>query len=117
MKKKQKTCYFSHGAEHFQLFGFQGWNLFKIIAVGGIKKEEKNSLRHTARSQLCEIIVPHRFLQRCSRQLPKNPRDQEVKAALDLGAVDEAVNVAGVHGLSVFSAGAFTHCRGGQTPL
>lgn len=40
-----------------------------------------------------------------------------MKAALDLGAVDEAVDVAGVHGLSVFSTGAFTHCRGCQTPL
>ena len=46
---------------------------------------------------------------RQGRQLPKNPCDQEVKAALDLGAVDEAVDVAGVHRLSVFSAGAFTH--------
>lgn len=31
---------------------------------------------------------------RPERILPKNPRDQEVKAALDLGAVDEAVDVA-----------------------
>lgn len=44
-------------------------------------------------------------------QLPKNPRDQEVKTALDLGAVDEAVYVAGVHGLSVFSTCSFTHYR------
>ncbi len=53
---------------------------------------------------------------RQGRQLPENPRDQEVKAALDLGAVDEAVDVAGVHGLPVFSASAFTHCRDEQTP-
>lgn len=46
-------------------------------------------------------------------RLPKNPRDQEVEAALDLGAVDEAVDVAGVHGLSVLGAGAFTHCGDG----
>lgn len=47
-------------------------------------------------------------------QLPKNPCDQEVEAALDLGAVDEAVNVAGVHCLSVLGASAFTHCRDDQ---
>lgn len=53
---------------------------------------------------------------RQGRQLPKDPRDQEVKAALDLGAVDEAVDVARVHGLPVFGPSAFTHCRGEQTP-
>lgn len=34
-----------------------------------------------------------------------------MEAALDRGAVNEAVDVAGVHRLSVFSTGAFTHCR------
>lgn len=28
-----KTCYFSDGAEHFQLFGIQGWDVFKIISM------------------------------------------------------------------------------------
>lgn len=57
------------------------------------------------------LTVQHCTLRsfRQGRQLPKNPCDQEVKAALDLGAVDEAVDVAGVHRLSVFSTGAFTH--------
>lgn len=50
------------------------------------------------------------------RRLPQNPRDQEVEAALDLGAVDETVNVAGVHGLSLLCTSAFTHCRDGHTP-
>lgn len=50
-------------------------------------------------------------------QLPKNPCDQKVKAALDLGAVDEAVDVAGVHGLSVFSSCSFTHYRNNPTTL
>lgn len=27
------TCYFSDSAEHFQLFGIQGWNVFKIISA------------------------------------------------------------------------------------
>lgn len=44
------------------------------------------------------------------RKVPKNPRDQEVEAALDLGAVDEAVDVAGVHSLPVLRTGAFAHC-------
>ena len=44
----------------------------------------------------------------CQCQLPKEPCDQEVEAALDLGAVDEAVDVAGVHRLSVLSSCAFT---------
>lgn len=39
-----------------------------------------------------------------------------MKAALDLGAVDEAVDVAGVHSLPVFSTSAFTNCRDEQTP-
>lgn len=43
-------------------------------------------------------------------ELPKNPCDQEVKAALDLGAINEAVNVARIHRLSVLCAGAITHC-------
>lgn len=38
------------------------------------------------------LCTPRLFRQ--VRILPKNPRDQEVKAALDLGAVDEAVDVA-----------------------
>lgn len=57
-----------------------------------------------------------RPVNRCRRRsfrqaghLPENPCDQEVKAALDLGAVDEAVYVAGVHRLSMLGAGAFTH--------
>lgn len=33
------TCYFSDSAEHFQLFGIQGWNVFKIISVK-IKKRQ-----------------------------------------------------------------------------
>lgn len=39
-----------------------------------------------------------------------------MKAALYLSAVDEAVDVAGVHGLSVLSTGAFTHCRDERIP-
>lgn len=39
-----------------------------------------------------------------------------MKAALDLGAVDEAVDVTGVNGLSVFGTSAFTHYRDDQTP-
>lgn len=38
-----------------------------------------------------------------------------MKTALDLGAVDEAVNVAGVYGLSVFSTCSFTHYRDDPT--
>lgn len=34
-----------------------------------------------------------------------------MKAALDLGAVNEAVNVTGVYSLSVFSTSAFTHYK------
>lgn len=52
---------------------------------------------------------------RQDRKLPKNPCDQEVKAALDLGAVDETVDVAGVHSLPVFSTRPFTNCRDEQT--
>lgn len=53
----------------------------------------------------------------CLDILPKNPCDQEVKAALDLRAVDEAVDVAGVHSLSVFITGSFTHYSGDQHSL
>ena len=46
--------------------------------------------------------------------MPKEPCDQEVEAALDLGAVDEAVDVAGVHRLAVLGARAFTGCTATQ---
>lgn len=62
---------------------------------------------------MCSTVLLRCFRQ--GRGLPKNPCDQEVKAALDLGAVDEAVDVAGVHSLPVFSAGALTHYRDDQT--
>lgn len=50
------------------------------------------------------------------RPLPQDPRHQEVEAAPDLGAVDEAVDVAGVHSLPVLRACALTHCGDGHTP-
>lgn len=44
---------------------------------------------------------------------PVNTQAKKMEAALDLGAVDETVNVAGVHCLSVARTGicALTHCR------
>lgn len=104
-----QTCYFSDGAEHFQLFGIQGWDVFKVISV----RNENTQYATDCMTLNCAL----RFFRQV-RILPKNPRDQEVKAALDLGAVDEAVDVAGVHSLSVFSTGAFTHYRNDKkTPL
>lgn len=41
--------------------------------------------------------------------------DQEVKAALDLGAVDEAVDVAGVNRLPVVCTRTLTHYRDHQS--
>lgn len=43
--------------------------------------------------------------------IPENACDQEMKTSLDFGAVDEAVNVTGVHGLPVFCTCAFTYCQ------
>lgn len=99
-----KTCYLPDSAEYLEPFGIQRWNVFKIISVGN-----KNARRETHCSVLWDSPGN-------GWRLPQNPCDQEVEAALDLGAVDETVNVAWVHGLSLLCTSAFTHCRDEHAP-
>lgn len=52
-----------------------------------------------------------------SQQSPFNPCDEKHKVAVDLGTIDESVNVAGVDGLSRLktgSANAITCCKSNQ---
>lgn len=96
-----QTCYFPDSAEHFQLFGIKRWYVFKVIS------EKQMKIHIIKQLTMTHCVHTHGLC----RQLPKNPSDQKVKAALDCGAIDEAVDVAGVHCLSVFGAGAFTDWR------
>lgn len=104
LERRVKTCYLPDSAEHLQLFGLQRWNIFKLVSAGNKKA------RHEPNRSVLGDSPGN------GRRLPQDPRHQEVEAALDLGAVDEAVDVAGVHGLSVLCARAFTHCRGEHRP-
>lgn len=58
----------------------------------------------------------HRFCYWC-QELPEDSCDQEVKAALDLGTVDEAVDVAGVHRLPVLCTCTLTNYRGNKSQV
>lgn len=97
-----KTCYLPDSVEHLQLFGIQRRNIFKLISAENKKARHETNVLWDSPGK--------------GRRLPQDPRHQEVEAALDLGAVDETVDVAGVHSLSVLCACAFTHCRDEHTP-